>query len=52
MDNCLGILDDKLSLYQHNSTLYTSMDEQKLSYELHTWKVLELQIDMHVLLHK
>ena len=35
-------LDDKLSLYQHNSTLYTEMEESELNAELHTWKALNL----------
>jgi hypothetical protein len=32
-------VEDKLSLYQYNSTLFNSMEEEDLSYQLETWKV-------------
>ena len=32
-------LDDKLSLFQHNSSLFEDMEPQDLSQELQTWKV-------------
>jgi hypothetical protein len=32
-------IDDKLSLFQHNASLFTEMEETDLSYELETWKV-------------
>ena len=35
----LGNLDDKLSLYHHNETLFTSLEKDDLAAELYTWKV-------------
>ena len=35
-------LDDKLSLFQHNSSLFEDMEPQDLSQELQTWKVKTL----------
>ena len=35
-------LDDKLSLFQHNSSLFEDMEPQDLSQELQTWKVKQL----------
>ena len=32
-------VEDKLSLYQYNSTIFDSMEEEDLSYQLETWKV-------------
>jgi len=35
-------VEDKLSLYQHNSSLFESMDSDDLSYQLESWKILSL----------
>jgi len=35
-------MDDKLSLYQHNSTLFNNMDDADLQHEMTTWKILNL----------
>ena len=32
-------VEDKLSLYQYNSTIFDSMEKEDLSYQLETWKV-------------
>ena len=32
-------VDDKLSLYQYNTSLFDNMEEEDLSYQLKTWKV-------------
>jgi hypothetical protein len=34
-----GNLDDKLTLYQENNTLFTAMEEEILAQELYLWKV-------------
>ena len=42
-------LDDKLSLYKYNETLFTEMSEEELSAEIETWKVGRLYL-VHILL--
>ena len=32
-------VDDKLSLYQHNNSLWEDMEPSQLSHQLETWKV-------------
>ena len=39
---CLGNLDDKLSLFSSNTSLYTSLSKEVLNSEIYTWKVGKL----------
>ena len=32
-------VEDKLSLYQYNTSLFDNMEEDDLSYQIETWKV-------------
>ena len=49
----LGNLDDKLSLYSHNKTLFTSLEKEDLAAELYTWKVtLSIWISCNKSLHE
>ena len=43
-------MDDKLSLFQHNATLFTDMEEEERSYELETWKAMNLARGLAVIL--
>ena len=43
-------VDDKLSLFQHNATLFTDMEEEERSYELETWKAMNLARGLAVIL--
>ena len=43
-------MDDKLSLFQHNATLFTDMEEKERSYELETWKAMNLARGLAVIL--
>jgi len=43
-------LDDKLSLFQHNSSLFEDMKPQDLSQELNTWKAMNLARSIAVVL--
>jgi len=35
-------MDDKLSLHQHNATLFEDMEEEDLAWQIQTWKILNL----------
>ena len=43
-------MDDKLSLFQHNATLFTDMEEEDRSNELETWKAMNLARGLAVIL--
>ena len=43
-------MDDKLSLFQHNATLFTDMEEEERSFELETWKAMNLARGLAVIL--
>ena len=39
--NFAGNLDDKMSLYKYNRSLYNTLEQDELSAEVYTWKVRE-----------
>ena len=43
-------MDDKLSLHQHNDTIFTIMEEEDLARELETWKILNLTRSIAVII--